>query len=68
MPTPFHCIECDKPFLKKGADFNPICDNCLNSLSEPTTADRHNKRYITSIVEHSETMLEINPDKKKRRK
>ena len=68
MPTPFHCIECDKPFLAQGKLPSNICQNCLEDLTEPTTADAHNLRFVTSLSEYNEDKLETTPNRATERK
>jgi len=42
MPTPFMCHGCDKPTMNKSG----ICDSCIESFGESTTADDVNEMYL----------------------
>jgi len=46
MPTPFMCHDCDSPTMNKSG----ICDNCLEDMDEPTTADNYNPKYSIDEV------------------
>jgi hypothetical protein len=48
MPLPNHCVDCDRPIVD--SDHN-ICNDCLEDLSEPTTADEYNEEKVISKEE-----------------